>query len=233
MTSKTRPDYTGQRFGRLLVEGPADTTCSPNGRTSWQWRCLCDCGMRRNVRERSLRYGGTRSCGCLREEAIKTPRPRDRRRSPRHGLSRTPEYRAWAEMVKRASAAAGGNSRHYKDRGIMVCERWSSDPAAFVADMGPKPSLAHSLDRIDNDGNYEPSNCRWATKSEQGRNRRTNHLVSFRGRTMTIADWTEAMGFSRTTIRARLVAGWSVEDALTSPQDPNVRRYRRLHRPPT
>jgi hypothetical protein len=114
------------------------------------------------------------------------------------------------------------SQNHYKNyggRGIAVCERWENSFEDFLADMGPKPSPKHSIDRIDVNGIYEPSNCRWAASKEQANNRRTNHLIAAFGRSQTIARWSRETGIGSATIRHRLSRGLSPEDALTRPPD--------------
>ncbi len=107
---------------------------------------------------------------------------------------------------------------NYGGRGITVCERWS-DFAAFLADMGPRPSLEHSIDRIDNSAGYSPENCRWATKSDQMRNTRRNNNLTFRGETLCVSAWAERVGIARRTLLSRIKLGWSVERVLTAPLD--------------
>lgn len=159
-------DLTGQRFGRLAaVERTANTTAGKA-----QWACRCDCGQFAVVPTSSLRRGFTRSCGCLSRELSS-----ERLRS--HGLSRTPEFRAWSSMLSRCHRPANQNYAHYGGRGIKVCAEWSASFEAFYEHIGPRPSTAHSLDRIDVDGNYEPGNVRWATIKEQRHNRRDPALT--------------------------------------------------------
>jgi hypothetical protein len=106
---------------------------------------------------------------------------------------------------------------NYGGRGILVCDRWKLF-ASFFADMGARPSPKHSIDRIDNDGHYEPGNCRWATKEEQDNNRRTNRLIEFQGKTRSLTQWARLLGIHPTTMRLRLKNGWPVEKALTTPK---------------
>jgi hypothetical protein len=139
-----------------------------------------------------------------------------RHNQERHGMTGTPEYFAWNNMLMRCLLEDRKDAHRYKDHGVTVCERWLSF-ANFFADMGRKPSPKHKIDRIDNNGNYEPSNCRWATKQEQCRNRSTTRNLTFQGKTMCIREWSKVTGIKRQTIQQRLKNGWSVEDTLTKP----------------
>jgi hypothetical protein len=126
----------------------------------------------------------------------------------------TPEYAIWRAAIHRCASPKAPAYANYGGRGISVCERWQ-DFLYFLSDMGRRPSYDHQLDRIDNDGDYEPGNCRWATPKQNSRNRRGNRMVTFRGETLTVAAWCERTGLRTSTLVARLNAGWSAEDALT------------------
>jgi hypothetical protein len=140
-------------------------------------------------------------------------------RSTKHGLAKrgrmSPEYAAWMAIKARCYNPACTRFPAYGGRGIVMCERWLHDPAAFYADMGPRPSSKHSIDRIDVNGNYEPGNCRWATMREQNNNRTNNRLIMFNGRMRTLQQISELTGISHPTLHYRLAAGWSVELATT------------------
>ncbi len=132
----------------------------------------------------------------------------------RGGLS--PLYQVWKHMYARCYYPNNKGFHNYGGRGITVCERWH-EFANFLADMGERPTDAHEIDRINNNGSYEPGNCRWATRQENSRNRRTNHSVTHDGKTMCIAEWSEVTGLRYSIIHKRLANGWSPEKALTTP----------------
>jgi len=146
-----------------------------------------------------------------------------------HGRSRTSEYMIWSSMKRRCMKPSAADFARYGGRGVTVCESWLTFDG-FFADMGMKPSAQHSLERIDNDLGYEPGNCRWATRIEQSNNKRTNHLVEYRGSIMSIADAVRAAGslVSRETARNRISRGWSALDAVETPntyrRDPVTRK---------
>lgn len=158
-------DITERKFGRLTalhIDGK-------NHRRKIMWKCLCDCGNIKTITGEYLRSGRTRSCGCLQKE---TKLKNINKRNVKHGMYLTPEYKSWIAMKERC---LNKNNNHYKDyggRNIKICKEWKNSFETFYKDIGKKPSKDHSLDRIDVFGNYEPSNCRWATRSQQIRNRR-------------------------------------------------------------
>jgi hypothetical protein len=215
----TRPgrkpqDLSGQRFEPLLV-----LSFAGNG----SWNCLCDCGQQRVVRGRCLASRHTRSCGCFARE----------NRPIKHGLARrgkcVPEFNLWRHMAQRCFNPANPGYPNYGGRGITMCARWRDSFVAFLEDMGPRPSPAHSVDRFPNqNGNYEPGNCRWATPLQQSRNSRNNTIIEYKGERLCMAEWGERFHIHPGTIYSRLVCyKWSVERALTTPVRPH--RERRHH----
>ncbi len=199
---------SGQRFGRLVAIGPA----APDVQRRARWSFRGDCGAFTTADAYSVKCGTTKSCGCAVRDLVSTSRRT-------HGMRRSPEYRVWMGMKTRCGNPKSPSFPRYGGRGITVCERWRSFEA-FLADMGRRPSLDHTLDRLDNSKNYEPGNCRWATRLEQGANKRNNHRLSFNGETLSIAEWARRTGLSRDAIRQRLSAGWPVDRALTEGPDP-------------
>lgn len=196
----------GTQIGSWTVIGPEIKT--PRKPRGFKYRvlCRCICGKEKFVLIDGLRYGRTKSCGCQRRNQLT------------HGLSGTTEYRAWLAMKQRCYDK---NATRYEDwggRGIEVCEQWQHSFPQFLKDIGPKPSPHHSLERIDNNNDYSPDNCRWATPKEQCRNSRRNRHLTHNDLALTLAEWSERTGLNRTTITQRIDAcGWSVEKALSTP----------------
>lgn len=217
MLKKTPKDLTGKVFGRLTVvklhNGPER-----------RWLCACSCGHGTKIATTSnLTGGGVRSCGCLAREnrqrlaAINFP---DVASSRLAGLRNTdhPLYSRWRAMISRCLNPTFTDYYRYGGRGIKVCERWLTSLANFAVDMGPLPSPDAQIDRTDNNGHYEPGNCRWATRSEQARNRRTSRRLDVNGETATVAEWAERYGITQSLIHSRLNRGWSPADAVTQPR---------------
>jgi hypothetical protein len=140
----------------------------------------------------------------------------------RHGLSYTPEYRAWQTMRHRCTNPRSPAWKDYGGRGITMFAGWVDDPAAFIAHVGPRPGPKHEIDRKDNNGNYEPGNVRWVTRSVNDQNRRSNRLIEFRGETMALVEWGRRTGIRPDTLSDRLDAGWDLERAMTSPARPKA-----------
>lgn len=210
----------GQKFGRLKVISHAGN--SKHGENIW--RCKCRCGNFADVLSSSLRKKKTRSCGCfMREEASKRAYRHGHNRTRDGNMARSPTYRSWAMMIQRCINKNLKGYSDYGGRGIKVCDRWKESFTNFLADMGPRPSPEHSIDRIDNDGHYEPGNCRWATDHQQRRNKRTTRLLTLDGKTQCIADWTRDIVVAAGTISQRLSRGWSVERALSTPTNGRLR----------
>ena len=132
----------------------------------------------------------------------------------------TPEYRAWNAMLNRCRNPKVPSYPKYGGRGIKVCDRWQKSYESFLLDMGRKPSHSHSLDRIDNNGNYEPDNCRWATDEQQRYNKRCTKLIEYRGKQITMSEAAKISGLSTKRINRRLLRGWSVSEAIERPQLP-------------
>lgn len=151
------------------------------------------------------------------ERAIATPAKEGWANKESHGLSNTPEYLVWQGMRERCHNPNSDRYASYGGRGIFVCDRWRYSFAAFIADLGPRPSTQHSLDRIDNDGPYSPENVRWATDGEQRFNKRNTIRLAYHGQRLTIAEAEAKFGVPRKIIYSRLGDGWSVERALQEP----------------
>ncbi len=201
-------DLSGQKFGALTAvrrEG--------SYRKKALWRCRCDCGNDASVSSDRLVSGNTKSCGCARQHHGHAVRGK-----------MTPTYRSWHSMICRCTNAATPHFDRYGGRGIGACASWVKFEN-FLADMGERPSLAHTIDRVDNNGNYEPNNCRWATRREQANNRSTNRLFEFAGEQLTYREIARRTGLSDELLRHRLLrAGWSVDRAINPEHKPGRRR---------
>lgn len=204
---RVRKDLTGQKFGRLsviTVGGAAD------GGRNRCWKCRCDCGAELEVRGSCLTTGHTQSCGCIwRERLIE--------RNTKHGKAYTPEFAIWQGMITRCTNANRRSWKDYGGRGIRVCERWIESFENFLADVGPRPSKDHSLDRYPNtNGNYEPGNVRWATIEQQSRNRTNNRLLTLNGETHCLIEWAEILGYSYAGLKDRIRKGLPLAQVLSA-----------------
>lgn len=203
-----RISLLGRIFGRLT---PLRQTAT---RGSSVWLCRCECGTEKEIAAAALTAGLTVSCGCLWRERIA-------KSNFKHGKSGTPEWKSWVAMLNRCNSPGSKTNVHYGKAGIKVCDRWSGDGGFlnFLSDMGEKPGPQYSIDRIESFGDYEPRNCRWASKKLQSRNRRNTVMAKYKGVVMPAAEIHEIAKSSVAyrTFRYRLYHGWDVEAALTTP----------------
>ena len=184
---RNRIDLTGKKFGRLTVIEFDNEKYLKYGKPFW--KCKCECGEEISVRSGNLINNHVRSCGCLNREIVTK---RDIERCTKHSLSRTRIYNIWQQIKKRCNNINDTNYHNYGGRGIKVCEEWSNDFISFydwAISNGYQDDL--TIDRIDVNGNYEPDNCRWATRKIQGNNRRDNMNISINGETKTLTEWYE------------------------------------------
>lgn len=193
----------GSRFGKLVVGAPE------MGKRQMGYACQCDCGNTTNAGPYGLIHARVISCGCVKRASGSRLR---------HGHARkgavTAEHKIWQGMMTRCSNKNEPAYACYGARGITVCDRWLLFEN-FLSDMGERPSAAHSIDRYpDNNGNYEPGNCRWATSSEQARNRRSSRIIEINGKSMVFADAADRFGVPYGTAKTRIAEGWSPEEAF-------------------
>ena len=196
---KTDIVKSGQRYGELTIVAL--------GKNPFKYRyyaiCQCDCGSPpKAIRFSHLKDGRVNSCKCI----VRT-----------HGCTKHPLYPVWLDMMRRCYNKRRANFKHYGNRGIKVCKRWH-DPNNFISDMFPSYQKELQIDRIDNNGDYFPANCKWSTRKEQCRNRTSNVNITYNGETKTLTEWSKETGIKAATIKYRLqIGGWSVDEAMTSP----------------
>lgn len=210
-------DITGQRFAKLLVLRYSERRSPSNKRMVW---CKCDCGTEKELIASNLTSGMAKSCGCLIGESAKE-------RFTKHGYRSHPMYHRWAGMLKRCYDPKNAEYKNYGARGIKVCDRWRDSFWDYVADMGLPPSKDASVDRIDNEKDYSPENCRWATKKEQTINRRRTKMITFNGETLCIADWERKLGYSQGSLKGRIARGMTPEQAVAVPKSRRGIRLRK------
>jgi len=199
-------DLTGKKFGRLTVL-EVDTT-SNSGKK--KWLCTCECGKTISIIGSNLVSGNSKSCGCYKSEKLA-------KTHMEHGMTGTPTYRCWREMLRRCNDSRRFQYKNYGERGIAVCES-RGDFKNFISDMGERPTALHSLDRIDNDRGYYKENCRWASNQQQNNNTRRNRRIDFLGRDMTFAEWGRALNLPKGIIGQRINRlGWDPIKALLTP----------------
>lgn len=213
-------DLTGRRFGRLVVL----YECDERKNRQVVWHCRCDCGNEVDIRGSDLTSGRTTSCGCYQRE-------RAAEANIVHGMNRQgerhPVYRTWSHMLQRCENPSRKCYKDYGGRGITVCSEWHDFIPFRDWALANGWGKGLTLDRIDNDGNYEPGNCRWTTRKEQARNRRSNRLITFNSKTQTLVEWAEEVGVKLNTLHDRIdTYHWPIERALTEP----IRE--RAHSPP-
>ena len=207
-------DLTGKRYGKLIV---LDIYKNKNQRTKWV--CLCECGNEKIILGDSLKSGKTRSCGCLRFNVGKT--------NKKHGKTNTRLFTIWNDMKQRCSNPKQPSYKNYGGRDIKVCNEWLNNFQNFynwAISNGYNENL--SIDRIDVNGDYEPSNCRWATSRKQGNNKRTNRIVFYKGKKYTISELSELIKIPYATLLWRINHNWDEEDLnmKTNLNNSNIRR---------
>lgn len=194
----------GRKFGKWAVVSRADSDTH-----GARWNCLCDCGTKRIVKSASLLSGASKSCGCIR-----ATQPGNFVHGHNRDGRRTPTYQTWRDMKRRCEDVKHRNYKTYGGKGITVCKRWG-DFVSFLADMGERPDGC-SLDRVDSNKNYKPSNCRWATHKQQANNMSRNHHIEYKGQKKTLSEWADHLGMPYNRLNTRIHRGWSIERAFTT-----------------
>lgn len=201
-----RKNVIGNRYGRVVVLNDAEDGKRRHRRVF----CRCDCGVEKVLSLDGLTKGTIVSCGCRMREIASIYRKT-------HGKRNTTEFNIWIGIKQRCTNSNNRMYPRYGGRGIKICDRWVNSFEDFLKDMGCRPSLSHSIDRIDNDGDYSPENCRWAIHVTQANNTSTNHMIEHNGETKSIADWARETGIPANRIQSRISRGWNFLDILNEP----------------
>ena len=205
-----RAKLKGKTFNYLTVICYHQTLKNKHGIQSAIWKCRCKCGNITLVSSTNIKGGHIKSCGCFQRESVgKINRT--------HGRSRTPEYRIWTQMKSRCYNPNTTDYKYYGGKGIKVCDKWVNSFESFFMDMGKRPSLLHTIDRIENNTDYTPENCKWATRKTQTRNRSNTKTLTYKGETKPMAAWAEILGLNYTTVQSRVARGWDVNDIIETP----------------
>ena len=198
----------GERYGRLIT---VERVKGPDGDFRQYWNCLCDCGAYKVIMAYSFVKSLTRSCGCLNRETLDL-------KVSSSWKNKSRLYDIWRHIIIRCEDHKCRAYPRYGGRGIKICEEWKNDYESFKKwseDNGYNDTL--TIDRIDNNQGYNPSNCRWATRKEQQRNKTNNRLIEYNGETKCIGEWVEILGIRENVLRFRIENGWSIERAFTTP----------------
>lgn len=200
----------GQKFGRLTVISRAENCIDNQGRVQIMFNCECDCGNMIVVRKRYLINGHTKSCGCFKKEV-------NSKTATKHGMSGTRIYKTWEDMIKRCYNKSSNNYYRYGGRGITVFDEWLEfkNFYKYVSKLPHYNESGYSFDRINNDGNYEPENVRWANNETQANNKSNNHYLTYNGETKTVAQWSKETNIPTSTLHYRIRKGWDMKDVLT------------------
>lgn len=202
-------ELSGRKFNMLTV---IERDINSEYSSEIKWICQCDCGNKVSVRGSALRSGKAKSCGCY-KITLFVSNITKHKATINHAKS--PEYSAWDSMKARCYNVNYERYHSYGGRGIQVCERWRNSFENFYSDMGPKPSPDHSLDRFpNNDGDYEPGNCRWATEDQQKRNMRSNNWMEYNGESMIVADWSKKLNIPDKRFRYHVEMGKSIKEII-------------------
>lgn len=199
------PIPAGTRFGNLVVVSYSEAGKTPAGKTLRRLRCRCDCGIEKDFSPGNVRNGLSRSCGKCKSNRLGV-----------ENVKKMPEYSSWRAMWKRVTNSKHRFYKFYGGAGISIHPPWASFEV-FFEDLGLRPSMGHSLDRIDNVGNYTPENCRWATRKEQMRNTRYNRIITAKGESRPVAEWAEILGVKPYTLYNRANMGWPDEEIINTP----------------
>lgn len=220
-----KQDYINKTYNRLTIisfEEPR-IYANKNGyfKKATIVKCLCECGNIWKGLLTSVINNKTKSCGCFSKEIA----CKNGKNNTKHNLVKSSEYKTWRAIKARCLNPKNPAFHNYGGRGITICDRWLNSFENFLEDMGRKPSKNHSIDRINNNGNYELSNCKWSSKKEQSNNQRINKIVTYNEKTQTLRQWSEELKIDYNTLFSRInTSKWSIEKAFKTPININYKR---------
>ncbi len=194
-------EWIGKKFGKLTVLEKQD---------GYMFLCKCECGEIKSINGSGLLSGHKKSCGCLRKYKTKPHKTT-------HGLTGTTEYIIWGGIIARCTDPTHHAFSDYGERGIGICNKWRNSFTAFLKDMGKRPSRFHTIERKNNDKGYSKSNCKWATRKEQARNRRSSRIVEIKGVKKCLEEWCDIYKIKSKSVNSRVKRGQSYKDAITTP----------------
>jgi hypothetical protein len=215
-TTMKKVEMIGKEFGKWTVLEEVEKR---NNKRAFM--CRCDCGKKYVVMGDNLRNGTSVWCMSCSSKIKGT-------KHNTHGMTYTRVFKIWAGMVQRCTKPYHIAYKSYGAKGVKVCPEWENSFEVFLKDMGEPPTEDHQIDRINNNGNYEPGNCRWASRKVQQNNRSNNVLITFKGETHSIAEWSKLVGIGETTLHWRMKAGWSHEKVLSTPTGVRIRKHSEL-----
>lgn len=218
-------DHSGEQYNRLTLIERVKDEVSPSGSITERYLCRCECGVEKVIAWKHIKSGNIKSCGCYRNdkksEIYKQVSEKLSVRNTIHGMTGTRLYRIWGNMMSRCSDRNNPAWENYGGRGITVCDEWHDSDSFFNWAFSNGYNDKLTLDRIDNEREYSPNNCRWADRTQQANNKRSNVMITYNGQTLTMAEWAKVLGINYKVLHNRFRLGWTIDRAFNQPVRPH------------